>query len=1253
MDLITTLLSRVNISDQDASILFTFANGNDDQFKRSGQLSDLNSAIFLYQQALLRLPSRSPSRSDFLNKLANALDTRYGHTGQLDDLDECISLHRQALALRPLHHPNRSTSLINLASAVDGRFRQTGQLVDLDEAISLNREALQLLPLYHSQRSMSLNNLANSLDARFSQTGQMADVEEAIALHRQALALRPASHPHRAMSLGNLGNALKSRYRQTGQAVDVNEAVSLHREALALRPIPHPNRSISLDNLASSLDTRFDRNGQLEDMEEAIALHREAIQLRPDPHPKRPTSLNNLATILEKRFGQTGELTDINEAISLYQEALALLPEAHPARSSTLNNLAVALDVRSNKTGESNDTSEAISLHRQALDLRPAPHPERVTSLSNLSAALETRFKQTGQVADIEEAIVLNREALTLRPVPHPNRPISLDSLASSLDARFRQTAQLEDLDEAISLYREALELKPVPHRERWTSLNNLGNSLPRRFDQTGHTVDIEEAISLHREALGLLPANHPNRSTSLNNLANALKVQLTRTGQFEQLSEVISLHREALELRPMPHPERSMSLCNLGIALSMRFVADGGKLEDIDNSISLHREGLSLRPSPHPDRPASLSGLANSLDARFRRTKQLVDINEAISLHRQALDLLPADHPERSTLLNNLADSLANKFQQLGDSADLEEAIDTSRAAVQCESAAPSRRFFAALFWASNADPHHESAVHAYQSAIELLNRLAMFSSDVRSRQEALRLRSEGLACNAAACAIRRGLFGKAVELLEEGRSIFWSGALQLRTPLDDLQLVAPELSHKLQNISRILEQTSLRDVSRNLFDTTERVISAEQEAIRYRHLNEEWLATLEEVRKLEGFEEFLRPNSSVKLQNAASRGPVVILNASKSRCDALVVSVSGIEHIALPEVTAEFVVKLVHLVQYASGAMAVPAMSKIRDLIHQTKYPPGAESQIPMGKPIRVDDIFRHVLEVLWISTVEPVIRSLGLQKSQSPSRLWWCPTGPFAFLPIHAAGIYNTDRYDALSDYVVSSYTPTLKALLASPPLANIPFKMMVVTQAEAPGHNPLPSTRDELLKIEGCVPREFLLKLGADRGGEPASVESVLAHLPSSSVVHLACHGVQDMHRPLDSALILEGGHELKISRLMALSMPSASLAFLSACETAAANENLPDESIHIAASLLFAGFRGVVATMWSMADEDGPKVANRFYSHLFRRSNASVDSNTPQTPDTTEAAQALHVAVNELRAEGCGFARWVTFIHLGL
>ena len=63
---------------------------------------------------------------------------------------------------------------------------------------------------------------------------------------------------------------------------------------------------------------------------------------------------------------------------------------------------------------------------------------------------------------------------------------------------------------------------------------------------------------------------------------------------------------------------------------------------------------------------------------------------------------------------------------------------------------------------------------------------------------------------------------------------------------------------------------------------------------------------------------------------------------------------------------------------------------------------------------------------------------------------------------------------------------------------------------------------------------------------------------------------------------------------------------------------------------------------------SIADADGPKVADSFYEHLFKNYN-KVDS---VGPDMTQAARALHHAVAKLRSENVSFARWVPFIHMG-
>jgi CHAT domain-containing protein len=179
-------------------------------------------------------------------------------------------------------------------------------------------------------------------------------------------------------------------------------------------------------------------------------------------------------------------------------------------------------------------------------------------------------------------------------------------------------------------------------------------------------------------------------------------------------------------------------------------------------------------------------------------------------------------------------------------------------------------------------------------------------------------------------------------------------------------------------------------------------------------------------------------------------------------------------------------------------------------------------------------------------------------------------------FAFLPIHAAGIYDTDGENA-SDYIVSSYTPTLSALLAPKPLTASTFKMMVVIQPKT-----LPYAREELNRIEKHVPSGCLVKLGIPQA--PATVQHVTSHLSGASVVHFACHGVQDARNPLQSAVILEDDR-LTVSQIMRQPMPNACLAFLSACQTAMGDGKLPDEAIHLAAAMLFAGFRGVVATMW--------------------------------------------------------------------
>jgi CHAT domain-containing protein len=270
------------------------------------------------------------------------------------------------------------------------------------------------------------------------------------------------------------------------------------------------------------------------------------------------------------------------------------------------------------------------------------------------------------------------------------------------------------------------------------------------------------------------------------------------------------------------------------------------------------------------------------------------------------------------------------------------------------------------------------------------------------------------------------------------------------------------------------------------------------------------------------------------------------------------------------------------------------------------------------------------------------------MKISSSFNPPRIWWCATGPLTFLPIHAAGLYNTREAGfKISDFVTSSYTPTLTALVEPSLLAHRAFQgLLAVSQPCTPGLPRLPNAEKELKLIE---------KLGSTVMGlhvhslpsELATPESVIDSMGKYSWVHLACHAVQDTFEPTQSAFCLQNGC-LTLSTIITKSFPHADFAFLSACETATGDKNLSEEAVHLAAGMLAAGYRSVIATMWSIMDDHAPLVAEEVYSHLI----------CDPEPDGTQAAHALHHAVRCLREqlEESGkpsFLFWVPFIHVGI
>jgi len=162
------------------------------------------------------------------------------------------------------------------------------------------------------------------------------------------------------------------------------------------------------------------------------------------------------------------------------------------------------------------------------------------------------------------------------------------------------------------------------------------------------------------------------------------------------------------------------------------------------------------------------------------------------------------------------------------------------------------------------------------------------------------------------------------------------------------------------------------------------------------------------------------------------------------------------------------------------------------------------------------------------------------------------------------------------------------------------------------------------------------------------GEAATVSRVKLEVESCSSIHFACHASQNIDNPLKSGFDLHDGR-LELAEIMKLKIVHSEFAFLSACQTSAGDEKLSEEAVHLAAGMLAVGYRGVVATMWSIKDEYGPVVAEGFYKYLMER---RVDAGL----STVGAARGLHHTIRSIRETlgdtEHGLLTWVPYVHFG-
>lgn len=228
------------------------------------------------------------------------------------------------------------------------------------------------------------------------------------------------------------------------------------------------------------------------------------------------------------------------------------------------------------------------------------------------------------------------------------------------------------------------------------------------------------------------------------------------------------------------------------------------------------------------------------------------------------------------------------------------------------------------------------------------------------------------------------------------------------------------------------------------------------------------------------------------------------------------------------------------------------------------------------------------RAVLQRLHALLLEPVRGLLD-----GATRLVIVPHGVLHRVPF--AALHDSERYLVETQEVALAPSASAVAFCRRPLTRSSDGR----TRALVVGHSAsgaLTGALDEARLVSSLFPGTCLLE-------EEATVDTVRRHAAAAGLIHLAAHGLSRPDAPLFSHIQLADG-QLAALDCLDLGLDCA-LVTLSACETGRAVMAPGDEPIGLTRSLLYAGARSVLHSLWRIDDQATQRQMAHFYGLLRR------------------------------------------------
>ncbi|EPS39595.1 hypothetical protein H072_6743 [Dactylellina haptotyla CBS 200.50] len=863
------------------------------------------------------------------------------------------------------------------------------------------------------------------------------------------------------------------------------------------------------------------------------------------------------------------------------------------------------------------------------------------------------RYERFGELADLDRAIEENEKILDamntnyrgqIQPLPGNYLIRCMSNISHYYNSRFFQKGfgATSDLEKAIefgellvsgSITRDySGKTGDAPPETSYRT--NLALCYFHRFqvfeDEADITTAIELAegsIAIHGSYEGVNVDGNADLSKDLNNLQAFYSMKYNTSKDLGDLERSLEYAEKSVGATRIVGPKSSLRSCNLASAHLKYY-----RITNAAKSLIRAKEILQIlinKSKPDPNKHVYLLMSAQCSHWRFKsETGSAEDLRDAIKYATQALDSSQLTTGVRERILTNLADYYEAMYTVDNEAASLKKAQGYLQAAFDDSGISQLDRikYGVRIFWLCSKNEEIfgvDAVTETMIKAARLFQRIVprYISRDLQENILSGFAHLSSTICSVVLRAGRPAI--EAFEVLESARCFLASTAFNAQSDISRLRLRYPKLYQQYEDLrlemsrSEAKRTPSLEDLaSSNFLKRRPFFINQEMETIEV------------EIRKIPDFK-FLHLFPSVaRLQDLAILGPVVALNTSDLRSDALIITSDSVRSLSLDSLQHDDVIA--HLGSSEKELSLVSLGQKNREM--------------------------KKVLSWLWSAAVKPVLSELGFLPPTNTTDLphiWWVTSGILGLAPLHAAGIYAGVHKECTMDFAISSYIPSIKALEFSRRLSmergpNVTENMkMLLVAASNPVEAKSFTFCEEVADIKNITVRSDIETTTLI---DPQPIK-ILAHLRNYNIVHFACHGRAIVHNPSASYLETNAfGNTLSISSIAKVKHDKAQLAYLSACSSAEnAGGPLIDEAIHLANTFQQSGFPHVVGTLWEAQDECANFIAKQFYKNLF----AGREGLNDLSPGNI--ALSLHKAILSLRNEPLwkhNILGWAPFVHIG-